>query len=553
MNLGKGIILFAACAMLTGSAMAIPFDNSSGGPAVATVGTGGDYALLSDAAFAFSSVAGGINRPWTLQVISDITETSSTCPFGNDFGIDGSLTIKPAPSQTPTITFTSTVAPLGIFGHVVFGFRFDQVTVTAATSCETNGKFTIDGSNSPGGTTRDLTFRMVGVNSAGNRIIRIWGNNDGVVIKNLNVIYQGDPAGTCEAVALAMGTYTGDTVPLTPDNTLIENCYIESTPLATSGYAISGSTAANGTLPTGNAAQGTIIRNCDLVGKQRVIFGNGYGSTTIENCRLRLLNGTSTAVTYSGIFMFTSNANTGWTCNIRNNVIDSIYAPAATAGQGAYGMLLDTGMVGGTFNISNNILSNLDMSTPSAALDLLLRGISCGDAGTAFNIEHNSIDWFTTATTGATGNRVAGIVFPTARTVASTVQNNIIKFDAAGTNSTVVGINTTANLTFASNNLVRGTQTPLFGYASTGPATYSTLASWQALGFDTAGQSVDPATTTPPWDANKRFSEKPVVGMATVTASTVLTDIDGQARPATGAVPGADEPLQAGVRDWSLQ
>ena len=553
MNLKKGIILFSACAMLTGSAVAIPFDNSSGGPAVATVGTGGDYATLSDAAFGFSSVVGGINRPWTLQVISDITETSSTCPFGNDFGIDGSLTIKPAPSQTPTINFTGTATPLGITGHVVFGFRFDQATVTTDTSCETDGKFTIDGSNTPGGTTRDLTLRMVGVNSAGNRLIRIWGNNDGVVIKNLKVIYQNDPAGTCEAVALAMGTYTGDTRPLTPDNTLIENCYIESTPGATSGYAISGSTTANGSLPAGNAAQGTIIRNCDLVGKQRVIFGNGYGSTTIENCRLRLINGTSTAVTYSGIFMFTSNGNTGWTCDIRNNVIDEFFCPSTTAAQGAYGMLFDTGMATGTVNISNNIMSNLVMRNPTSPVDLLMRGISCGNAGTVFNIEHNSIDWFTTATTGATGNRVAGIVFPTARLAAATVQNNIIKFDAPGTNSTVIGINTPASLTFASNNLVPGTATPLFGYASTGPATYPTLASWQALGFDTAGQSVDPATTTPPWDANKRFSEKPVVGMATVTASTVLTDIDGQPRPAAGAVPGADEPLQAGVRDWSLQ
>ncbi|MGI8907168.1 MAG: hypothetical protein ACR2IE_11835 [Candidatus Sumerlaeaceae bacterium] len=100
------------------------------------------------------------------------------------------------------------------------------------------------------------------------------------------------------------------------------------------------------------------------------------------------------------------------------------------------------------------------------------------------------------------------------------------------------------------NDLVKAGSTAVFAQAGTAP--YADQAALSGAGYNVGGQSVDPAST-PAWDATLHFASKPVGGLTTVAASAPLFDVHDNARPATGALPGADEPpVTAGIAEWSL-
>ncbi|MCX7000324.1 MAG: hypothetical protein NT106_08545, partial [Candidatus Sumerlaeota bacterium] len=244
-----------------------------------------------------------------------------------------------------------------------------------------------------------------------------------------------------------------------------------------------------------------------------------------------------------------------YTINIENNIFD-ITTPNVSATNGIYGILIDSladettippsGDVdnNGTVNIQNNILKNFAF-TGASAVDQYYRGIAIFRPRVTYKIEHNSINMpLSDMVTGVTVGRVGAIIVPTAASTAPiNLKNNLIRMaQTAGTGVNLVYA-TGGVLTSGGNNLV-STGGANIGYVGT--TTYADFAAWQAAGYDTAatkGQSVDPTTTTPPWDSNLKFGcygiPSPMVGVA---SSSVLTDIDGEARPATGATPGADEP-----------
>src|SRR5687767_3347712 len=94
------LALVSALLALSTCSWAALFDNSaSATTATATFGVGGDYISLADAASSFTAVAGGINRPWQLEALTSTVETLPSY-FGNTFGPDGLLYIKPATGVT---------------------------------------------------------------------------------------------------------------------------------------------------------------------------------------------------------------------------------------------------------------------------------------------------------------------------------------------------------------------------------------------------------------------------------------------------------------------
>jgi hypothetical protein len=539
---------------------AIPFDNSSGDPAVATVGpSGADYSSLAAAASAFSSVSGGINREWTLQVTGDLTETAPVY-FGNTFGPGGKLIIKPAPSTQPTILFQCTSGPQGIYGDMVFGVTNGNLP-TAANDRPSDGNYVIDGSNTVGGTTRDLTLKMEGTNDSNGRVVRVWGDTWNMVIKNTNIIARRTASAATNpsyAIGVAAGQ-TSDTIPVSrrPNGLTIESCYLESnSALSTYGNAIEFSVTANGQLPAGIGIENVTVRNCTIVSKQRGNLFTGLYSGVIEGNSITITSGTGTGLTYAGIFLSTNNSTPGGTVIVRNNIVDMAQIPSKTAGQGAYGILVDSGMTSATIQIYNNIVKYAsDAFTAATGTDLIYRGISFGAATSKGLIEHNSVDCEpnTTAVVSTTAGRVAGIACGVTMGDTLQIRNNIVRTGNASTVARVIYLADATNVTCEGNDLVPN-GSPAVGQV--GSNVYLALADWQGAGFDSAasgGQSVDPASVNPAWDANLHFALKPV-GLATVASSTILTDIDGDARPATGAYPGADEPPgpAAGVADWAL-
>jgi hypothetical protein len=227
--------------------------------------------------------------------------------------------------------------------------------------------------------------------------------------------------------------------------------------------------------------------------------------------------------------------------------------PLQSASAGLLPFFIDSGMAAdGTFNITNNVVvvSNFN----AAAQDGPIRGISIGSAASFYNIEHNSIDIFSTTTQGlANRNGTIGTVVAFTGNGGASIRNNILRADVTGTSSAVVNA-VGGPITASGNDVYKTAATPLIG--TIGGPTYADLASWQAAGYDSVasgGQSVDPKGTSPAWDANLHFPTKPVVGLGVVAASTTLVDVDGDARPATGAYPGADQPtVNTAVGEWSI-
>ncbi|MGI8907169.1 MAG: hypothetical protein ACR2IE_11840 [Candidatus Sumerlaeaceae bacterium] len=544
----KRVILMLAGLGLASSACAALFDNSAGGPAVATVGTAADYISLADAASSFSAVAGGINRDWTLQINNSTSETANSF-FGNTFGASGKLTIKPAVGTTPIIHFTNLVAGAGVFGHMVIGTS-SAAAPTSATVVASNNNYVIDGSNTVGGTTRDLTFLVTG-NGNQNNMVSVFGDNEGVVIKN--AIWQmNDNTGSVAGVRFVGGLANNPGgIPVIPDNGVVTNNLFNS-PSSNNGFGIQTGLGGNGTVPAGAGAVNNLtITDNDFFVRQRGVFLNGIGSTTVARNNFTIGSSLSTAgFVYTAIFPLNNNTTTGWTHTYADNDIRVENLPSI-AGQGLNSIFIDA-LTTGTFNIRNNaIKSSITQATTQSGT---LMGISMASPGSVYNIEHNSIDVKSTNSLGLASQQVGAIVGRVATNPGGSfnIRNNILRTDATGTTAAVISL-ASGPLTSSGNNLVKAGPTSHVGIV--GGTGYPDLASWQAAGFDltaTGGQSVDPTTTVPPWNSELRFANKPF-GMQPVASSTVLTDIDGDARPATNATPGADEPPSlANVFEWSL-
>ncbi len=261
----------AALGLAPAGANAALFNNGTA-DSVATVGSGGDYASLAAAATAFNGVAGGINANWEIRILGNLTEAANLS-FANTVAAGKTVTIRPAPATTPTITFTQTADNTGPSGHLVIGSLH-----TAYTMFKMDG-FTIDGSNTPGGSTRDLTITNSSASYTGSRLIMVVGDSDGVTVKNLNLINNNTNAGSsayCVNFRLRVSS--------APDNGLIQNNYLIAQGSAVGqGIFFDGSTA---TAAVGIV--GTTIRDNLILARARGIFLTYVGNITIRDNRIRM-------------------------------------------------------------------------------------------------------------------------------------------------------------------------------------------------------------------------------------------------------------------------
>ncbi len=529
---------------------AIPFDTSaSSTPATASVGLSGDYLTLSAASSAFSALA-GINRPWVLEIQNDVTEASN-CYFGTAFGANGSLTIRPAVGATPTATFTNTNNPAGFDGHLVLGAK-NGAAINASTVAASSGRYIVDGCNTPGGTSRDLTIQAgtpsVSIASGSEILLNIVGNTDQAIVRNVKLGMH-DTAGATAALGLSALQVAGTN--LLPDGTTVRNCELVGGGTSNASGVIMNEVSGM-SVSTGVAMENTLIEDCTIQARHHGIVMLAAGSATIQRNTVTVANGTNAATQYSGISHFDSNEIVGINTIIRRNMID------VTAPNGVTGIGLNPGLVTqGLYIIDNNIVRNLSVTGLGSPTAVIKRGIHTQTGTVNCMIEHNSINIGADPNVTISGaDQVVGIAL--AGTFSSphsaSVRNNIVRMGQTGFGAAALSYAGHPNVTSNSNCL---SSVEMTGWVSSSP--YSTLANWQTggsppgfFGFDGAGQSANPFTTTPAWDGNLHFASKPVSGLATVASSNFTTDFDGDTRPFTGALPGADEPSPAAsVGEWS--
>lgn len=527
-------ILFACSLLLCSStllAATFPGTDTAGADATVTInaGGGGDYTSLAAAATAFNAMTTGMQRNWTIEIASDLTEAANISIANTTNG--NTLTIKPAASTAPTVTFTQLADNAGPSGHLVIG------SPLASFSPVVMSNVIIDGSNN-GTTSRDLTLINSAATSFPNpRIIRFVGATTDCAVKNC-IITNRSTSGQS-----GFGVDWTQRDGSVPNNNLTENNLIT----ATTGSALQGIGFNTSGAALSGSITGSVIRDNDITARTRGIFLNRNAGCLIEGNIIRV-NQPNAGTHSQGInFASTGGAN-NWTMTIRNNEFLQLATGTNSAGTvGVTAILLDGAGTGSENLVYNNIITGF--SRTGTAADDVVRAISQGAVAPNLTVEHNSIYMPNTNSTGVTAGRVTAIG-TTAATFSGTLtaRNNIILWED-NVGFPIFKANAGGSIVAAGNNVV---STAGANVGSVNATNYADLTAWQGAGYDltaTGGQSVNPTTTSPgAWinkASNLRFAGGAASPMIPVASSTILTDIDGNVRPSTNAWPGSFE--QVGV------
>jgi len=532
-----------------------------------TIGTVGfeDYPSLFLAAADYNSIPGGMAGNYTFYINSNLTEPANL-GFGaptNGF----TLTFKPSLSVIPTITFTSTFDNVGPSGGWIIG------TPNLAISDDTKlmPNVIIDGSNTPGGVTRDLTLTcatnfsrdLTVPGDAGGYpvLIKFHGLCDFAVVKNTNIIMSlTDPLYLQTRSYYALSfisrrnavTLTNDV----PDGWTVMNCSIQ----AVGSRQQHGLCATNsGTITPAVAQTGVLISHNEIIGQTRGVLLNQNADFIVENNMLGCQqNDPLGALVSTGFVHASSNAATPWTAIIRNNYFNQNFTAATVAGGGLAGMQISGApfATGTQYQIYNNMICNFTFTNP-APFDGVYQGIVNASSYSDLKIYHNSIDMPEKSNvTGATIARVHAIVQTSANVNNNfDAKENIIRFLPLGVNAFVYR---KANVTVPICNYNDIWNNPAVnGIGSLAAVNYATWALWQGAGYDLNSVQFDPTVPSLPgagiWVSpiDLHFTTDPGPMYNCINVG-ILDDIDGEARLLSNPLMGCDEVPHPGVGDWMI-
>ena len=485
-----------------------------------TVGATGTYPTLTAAVADYNTKC--LTGPVTFSLIDASYSAAETFP----------IVVQPNPSASSTNTLT--IKPAAGVSPVISGLAASTSVLVL------NGAdfVTIDGSNTAGGTTRDLTIRNINATTAG--VVTVWVASQGAgagatndVIKN--TVLEGPATGTFTLFnfAINLGANTG--APNGPDN---DNITIQNNLIRKAYYgiqAIGGTATANvinDLLITGNTIGGA---GTDAIGITGLFMGQADNATISSND----IFGITSTSNIDAVVLTTGVTNSTFTSNrvrdITNNGTNRAAGVNVNAGTGA------------NLTFANNMMYNI-ISNGTSGLAFGSYGFYVS-AGTGYKFYFNTIsltgDRDAVAITKPTSPSAALMVnFSTAASL--DVRNNIFvnRHTAATNGPRSYSIYSTApNTAFSAidNNdyFVSGAQGTL-GFLGSDAATLTALRT--AFGSNLNSISVDPSfVSTTDLHMNANTGDNLCLeGKATPIAG-VTTDYDGQTRNATTPDIGADE------------
>ena len=331
---------------------------------VYTVGAGRDFNTLTAAVEAYNTKC--IGGPITYLLTDANYDAAETFPITINSNIYASaiktLTIKPAPGTAPTITANDPVA-------VIKFSAADYVTV--------------DGSNSNGGTSRDL--HIVNTNTGASGTV-VWLNSvsavNGATNNSVeNCVLTGNSSTTTLAAIISCGSVVGSNAETANSN----NSYINnSITKAQKGIVIAGAAGNDAdNLISGNII-GALTVN-DKLSKSGIEISRQAGCQVLNNTVFGISS--SSLITASGIAV--SGTISGML--ISGNMISDI-KNTNNSGAGANGISLSASGSGSDVNVNNNFISDV------AAYGSVL-GKNSGDngygivitGGGGYNIYHNTV------------------------------------------------------------------------------------------------------------------------------------------------------------------
>lgn len=554
---GLGVIL-GTVMLLGASASAATFTANSGAGS-STIGSGGDYATLAAAAADFNG-AQPVTGNYTFFVLGDLTEAANVAFGKNTNGF--TVTLKPAPTVTPTITFNGLANGTDMNGNLVIGAN---ALANIATDLVPTNNFVIDGSNTVGGTTRDMTLTNAAVTYNISRVVSIIGNSDNVVVKNCNIINNAT-AGTSPGALAVIKRFDG-TNNLLPDGFLIQNNLIRSI-AALNGNGLDFNRSGAPTV----AVNDWVVTGNTIEARQRGINIVASINGTMSNNTVHVgLGGSNASLLSHGLFVQNGGGVANQTFNFTRNRVKVQTNNEVTGNFGAVGLaLVSTAGTGNVVNMNNNMI-HIESTVASSTNAMRLCGTDLVSAVT-FNVYHNSILVSATGTltnqvpnTGGASitNGVHGLGTHRASLAAIVNSaNNIFHCNIAG-GAAVNRMSTAGTLASNFNNLSNsGGHT-----GAIGATVHTTLSAWRTASSNDANSfAVNPLTTTnsawaPSGVANLNFvptSAKPLQMVGVSPVGGVTTDIDGETRSAVAGqvYPGADEnpaqPLPVAVSAFTI-
>ncbi len=378
-------------------------------------GSDPDFPSLRDAFQMINNA--NITGDCTFFITSDITEV--TTPGGIGLAVNPepyTITFKPYTGVQPTITLPYTVdGNSGPSGAFVIGIPMENNI--AWNDLRTTKNIIIDGSNTPGGTTRDLTITNQ-TNSVGNAFpITIVGDVSNVTIKNCNIQYKAQTTSTSNLfrAAVQIRGRLQNSINWTPSNITLENNHINANYPGVSQGLQGVVTVALSPQPT-TQVDGLVIRNNIIEGKQRAVALGWSASTDIHD-NVLLIDQNVSATTANQVIV-AANIVPGSTVNIYNNVISAVSTMSnATTGVNSAISIESAG----TYNVYNNMIYgfNLTATNPTATL----RGIAVTSANATANIFYNTIYMTDLADIGTGTVSFSGIFLSNGT---NDVKNNIV-------------------------------------------------------------------------------------------------------------------------------
>lgn len=441
-----------------------------------TVGSGGSYATIAAAIAALntSGVSGPVVFSLTDATYSETGANLRISVTSNAPSSANTVTFKPATGVSPIITITGCDATYKT-GFMIVGTSY----------------VTIDGSNTVGGTTKDLTFRM---NDGTNGLygMAVTGASNNVTLKNFNLDFAAKPTTDCYGIQV-------DGPSSVPSNITIINVAVGNSNIANSPYYGIYVYAASGGFSNYQ------ISNCEINATNRGFLA--WVSATPSGSSIEFSRNTvSMLTTSSGITYGFYIISAVGTFNITKNRFHTLGNSGTNSITGIYG----SGMDGTVMNINNNFFGGNITAGSSVAGVSLLRWTS----NTLNNIYHNTFKINSDGNALAT-TKVSSCIDITGN---STIKNNIFINERNGSNDYLIRNAGTATIDY--NNFVGASSQ--IGNRGTNAITENVFLT-SATDFHLTGTSI----------GNTNLSG--------TSSTSITTDIDGQTRHATNPYMGADE------------
>lgn len=446
----------------------------------------------------------GISSAVNIYISDDLDETSDSLKLDrNDLSETANLTIKPETGKSPTITVTG--------GEDGDGILLQETAWV-----------TIDGSNEPGGNTRDMS--ITSADTAFSSVIYVYGSSN-VTIKNTNLSYTGDVSGTIGIAADVDETSS------------VENLVVENNTVGSSdgefkdGVAVWGSEA--------NPTQATVTNN-DIYARHRGITTFWNLDNTFDGNRISIVDPLEDQGFYSGIYLVLTLGET----NVVNNEVKTL-AVNRTSDEGAgyaAGIVINATL--NVQNIYNNTFATPDFTNIGDAEGNSVYGIVLNNAaGNSENsIYHNS---FRIGSSSETGVHAAfGIRGVTSTDQDWTFTNNLYSIENDTDNSFAYDW-AAENDEFSSdyNNYdLSGSA----GAIRIGEDRFDELIDWTPENGQDENSSEVAVEFESESDLRLTGSSIGDENLAGVPLSAVTTDIDGEERSSTAPYKGAfegDDPL----------